>query len=94
MDPNLVRVDPSLHEADYEGLEGELRSRRNWLKKPTSIMPRSTAQWDIAEERDMDMVEEGIERLGDLVASGWFERNPKDGALRELIETAEEDEIL
>ena len=49
-------------------------------------------QWDIAEERDMDMVEEGIERLGDLVASGWFERNPKDGALRELMEKGQENE--
>ena len=34
--------------------------------------------------------EEGVERLGDLVASGWFERNAKDGALSELMESREE----
>jgi hypothetical protein len=38
----------------------------------------------------MDMVEAGVERLGDLVASGWFEQNPEDGALAALMETPEE----
>ena len=42
-------------------------------------------QWDLAERRDMDNVEAGVERLGDLVASGWFERNAKDGAVEELM---------
>ena len=95
VDPNLVRVDPSLHEADYEGLEGELRVSEKLVEEANQhYAEEAQRQWDIAEKRDMDMVEEGIERLGDLVASGWFERNPKDGALHELMETAEEDEIL
>ena len=49
-------------------------------------------QWEIAEQRDMDMVEAGVDRLGDLVASGWFEQNPEDGALSSLMETAEDDD--
>ena len=39
----------------------------------------------LAERRDLDNIEEGVERLGDLVASGWFERNAKDGAVEELM---------
>jgi len=31
------------------------------------------------------MVEAGVERLGDLVASGWFEKHQKDGAVGELM---------
>ena len=30
----------------------------------------------------MDNIEKG-QRLGDLVASGWFERNAKDGAVED-----------
>ena len=47
-------------------------------------------QWEASEARDLDNIEEGVERLGDLVASGWFERNAKDGALSELMESREE----
>lgn len=86
-------MDPSLHEADYEGLEGELRVSEKLVEEANQhYAEEAQRQWDIAEKRDMDMVEEGIERLGDLVASGWFERNPKDGALRELMEKTEGNE--
>lgn len=94
VDPNLVRVDPSVHEADYEGLEGDLRVSEKLVEEANQYYATvAQRQWDIAEKRDMDMAEEGVERLGDLVASGWFERNQKDGALRELMEKREENEI-
>ena len=94
INPKKERTDASLHEGDYEGLEDELRISEQLVEEANQhYAEEAQRQWDIAEKRDMDMVEEGIERLGDLVASGWFERNPKDGALRELMETAEEDEI-
>ena len=35
----------------------------------------------------MDNIEEGVSRLGDLVATGWFERNAKDGAVEELMKS-------
>ena len=94
VDPNHVRVDPSLHEADYEDLEGDLRVSEKLVEEANQYYATvAQRQWDIAEKRDMDMAEEGVERLGDLVASGWFERNQKDGALRELMEKREENEI-
>ena len=93
VDPNLVRVDPSLHEADYEGLEGELRVSEKLVEEANQYYATvAQRQWEIAEQRDMDMVEAGVDRLGDLVASGWFEQNPEDGALSSLMETAEDDD--
>ena len=91
VDASTVRVDPSLHEADYEGLEGELRVSEQLVAEANQhYAQEAQRQWDIAEQRDMDMVEAGVERLGDLVASGWFEQNPADGALSALMETAED----
>ena len=94
VDPNLVRVDPSLHEADYEGLEGDLRVSEKLVEEANQYYAKvAQRQWEVAEQRDMDMVEAGVERLGDLVASGWFEQNPEDGALSALMESGEEDEV-
>jgi hypothetical protein len=40
----------------------------------------------------MDNIEAGVERLGDLVAAGWFEQNAKDGAVEELMNSHRQDE--
>ena len=93
VDANTVRVDPSVHEGDYEGLEDELRISEQLVAEANQhYAQEAQRQWDIAEQRDMDMVEAGVERLGDLVASGWFEQNPEDGALSALMETVEDGE--
>ena len=91
VDVNVARVDPSDHEGDYEGLEDELRVAEQLVEEANQhYAEEAQRQWDIAEQRDMDMVEAGVERLGDLVASGWFEQHPEDGALAALMETPEE----
>ena len=35
------------------------------------------------------MIEAGVDRLGDLVKTDWFEKNAKDGAVAELMEQDE-----
>lgn len=93
VDPNLVRVDPSVHEADYVGLEDDLGVAEQLVHEANQhYAEEAQRQWEAAERRDMDMVEAGVERLGDLVASGWFEQNSEDGALSALMESGEEDE--
>jgi len=42
-------------------------------------------RWKAAEEADLDLIEAGVERLGDLVRTDWLEKNAKDGALDELM---------
>lgn len=82
------RVDPALHEEDYTGLEGELRVSEQLVEEANQhYAEEAQRQWAMAEARDMDNIEEGVSRLGDLVATGWFERNAKDGAVEELMKT-------
>lgn len=92
VDPTLLRVDPSLHEADYEGLEGDLEVSEKLVEEANQYYAAvAQRQWEAAEKNDVDLVEAGVERLGDLVASGWFERNAKDGAMREVMESEEKE---
>ena len=87
------RVDPLLHEEDYVGLEGELRVAEQLVEEANQqYADEAQRQWDIAEARDMDNIEAGVKRLGDLVATGWFEQNAKDGAVEELMNSHRQDE--
>ena len=91
IDPNRGRVDPNLHEDEYLGLEGELRVSERLVEEANQqYAEQAQQQWEVAEARDLDNIEAGVKRLGDLVASGWFEQNAKDGALSELMESHEE----
>ena len=93
VNPHMARVDPSLHEGDYEGLEDDLRVAEQLVEQANQhYAEEAQRQWELAEQRDMDMVEAGVDRLGDLVAQGWFEQNPEDGALAALMERAEDDD--
>lgn len=87
IDPNLQRVDPSLHEEDYVGLEDDLRPSEALLGEADQRYgEEAQRRWAIAEKQDMDNIEAGVDRLGDLVASGWFEKNAEDGAMAALLE--------
>lgn len=91
IDPRLGRVDPSLHEDEYLGLEGDLRVSEQLVEEANQqYAQEAQRQWEAAEARDVDNIEAGVKRLGDLVASGWFERNAKDGAMTELMESHED----
>ncbi len=93
IDPTNQRVDPLLHEADYVGLEGSLGVAEQLVEEANlHYAEEAQRQWDIAEERDMDNIEAGVKRLGDLVATGWFERNAKDGAVEELMNSHQPDD--
>ena len=92
VDPTLVRVDPSLHEGDYEGLEGDLKVSEKLVEEANQHYAAiAQRQWEAAEKNDVDLIEAGVERLGDLVASGWFEQNAKEGAMREVMESKEKE---
>ena len=93
VDSGMVRVDPSLHEGDYVGLEDDLGVAEQLVHEANQhYAEEAQRQWEAAEQRDLDMVEAGVERLGDLVASGWFEQNPEEGALSALMEREKEDD--
>ncbi|MBL6744158.1 MAG: hypothetical protein ISP83_07250, partial [Candidatus Poseidonia sp.] len=47
---------------------------------------RAQERWDASEKADMDLIEAGVGRLGDLVKTDWFGKNAKDGAVEDLLE--------
>ena len=49
-------------------------------------------RWKDSESKDQDLIEAGIERLGDLVRTDWFEKNAKDDAVEALMESKSDDE--
>ena len=91
MEASKERVDPALHEDDYVGLEGDLRVAEILVEEANQQKAEEAhRQWAAAEARDMDNIEAGVKRLGDLVASGWFEQNAEDGALANLMESRDQ----
>jgi hypothetical protein len=82
------RVDPALHEKEYEGLEGPLRHSEHLLRDADLVYAKQAeARWKISEAGDADLIEAGVERLGDLVATEWFEKNAQDGAISEVMKS-------
>lgn len=41
-------------------------------------------QWTDSEKTDPDLIEAGVENLGELIKTGWFDKNSKDGAVNDL----------
>ena len=82
------RVDPALHEKEYEGLEGPLRQSEHLLRDADlEYAKHAEERWNVAEASDTDLIEAGVGRLGDLVATEWFEKNAKDGAVSEAMKS-------
>ena len=54
---------------------------------------KSAAQWNKSEVSDQDIIEAGVDNLGDLIKTGWFDRNKQDGAVRQLYQDNEGNQI-
>lgn len=61
----------------YENLEGPL-TKNEKLVYEFDLRNASAAQerWERAEGDDLDIIEAGVENLGELLKSGFFEKNP------------------
>jgi hypothetical protein len=42
---------------------------------------------------DKDLIEAGVNNLGDLIKTGWFEKNKQDDAVERLYEKSEGNQI-
>ena len=72
---------------EYQNLDSDI-TKGEKLVKSADIIYFETAkvQWKKSESEDQDIIEAGVDSLGELVKSGWFEKNAKDGAMKELYE--------
>ena len=81
-----ARRDVKESEGIYEGLEGELSPSEHLVVEANAQYEvAANERWKAAEEADVDLIEAGVERLGDLVRTDWLDKNAKDGALDELM---------
>ena len=88
--PSAQRRDPATHEQDYDGLEGPLGTAESLVEEANqSYAARAQERWEASEKADVDLIEAGVDRLGDLVKTDWFQKNAKDGAVKELMEQDE-----
>ena len=64
------------------------------LKLADEIQSEKSAQnWQDSESKDQDITEAGVKNLGELVKSGWFEKNRQEGAVKQLYENNEGNQI-
>ena len=80
-----MRRDAIVVGGKYSGLEGELTSGEKMVAAAnTEYAESAQKRWERAEANDPDLIEYGVERLGDLVRTEYFEKNAEDGAFSKV----------
>ena len=69
-------------------MEGPLLQSEHLLRDADLMYAKHAEErWKRSEADDADLIEAGVERLGDLVTTEWFEKNAKDGAVSEVMKS-------
>ena len=80
-----VRRDAVVEDEKYSGMEGDLTSGEKMVEEANrEYADLSQKRWEKAEANDPDLVEYGVERLGDLVRTDYFEKNAEDGSFSKV----------
>ena len=57
------------------------------LREADKIQSESAAiQWEKSQSKDQDLIEAGVDNLGDLIKTGWFEKNQQDDVVKQLYD--------
>lgn len=84
LDKNNQRID-AMKNKDYDNISEEITAGESLIREADQIYAEiSEKRWAESESKDKDLIEAGVDKLGDLVKTEWFERNAKDGAVKEL----------
>ena len=79
---------------DYDNIESAITKGEEMLRDANAIQAENSAkQWQSSESLDTDLIESGVDNLGDLIKTGWFEKNKQDGAVKRLYENNEGNQI-
>jgi len=71
IDAGMPRIDGMAPRPEYEGLEGELTEGEKLIEEANVVRDEKAQKaWQESEEADADLIEAGVEKLGDLVAQG------------------------
>ena len=75
----VSRVDAMSERLEFENLEGPLTKGEELVAEANIIASeRALEEWKKAESNDPDLIEAGVEKLGDLVAQGYFKGPEND----------------
>ena len=86
-----VRRDAIVEGQKYQGMEGELTSTEKMVEKANQeYADYAQKRWEKSESEDPDLIEYGVERLGDLVRTDYFEKNAEEGAFEKIAKPDEE----
>ena len=87
------RID-AMTNRDYDDIESISTDTENMIRDADNIQSEISAkQWQQSESMDSDLIEAGVENLGDLIKTGWFEKNKRDDAVKQLYENNEGNQI-
>ncbi len=72
---------------EYQGLEGDLTiAQQVKAEADQRYAEHAQQRWEEAERNDPDLIEAGVEKLGDLVSTDYFEKNHDENAVSKLME--------
>jgi hypothetical protein len=72
---------------EYHGLEDDLTvAQQVKAEADQRYAEHAQQRWEEAERNDPDLIEAGVKRLGDLVATDYFEKNHDSNAVSKLME--------
>lgn len=87
------RID-AMTNRDYDDIESISTDTENMIRDADNIQSEISAkQWQQSESMDSDLIEAGVENLGDLIKTGWFEKNKQDDAVKRLHDKYEGNQI-
>ena len=87
------RID-AMKNRDYDDIENVNTEGERMLRDADKIQSESAAiQWEKSQSKDRDLIEAGVDNLGDLIKTGWFEKNQQDDAVKQLYDNNEGNQI-
>ncbi len=71
IDSRMPRIDAMTPRPEFEGIEGELTEGEKLVREANVARDlKSQEAWEAAEKSDPELIEAGVEKLGDLVGKG------------------------
>ena len=80
-----TRRDAIVEGEKYSGMEDELTHGEKMVATANQkYATMAQKRWEIAESNDPDLIEYGLDRLGDLVKTEYFEKNAEEGVFNKV----------
>ena len=87
-----VRRDALIESDKYDGLEDELTvGEQLRAVADQNYAEMAQKRWVEAESKDVDLIEYGVEKLGDLVRTDYFEANAEEGVFSKTANPEDKD---